>query len=103
MALKFKLQPNPTFKATVDIPVPGAEPAPVAFEFKHYSQSGWEAYLAAHEAKPREAVFDVVVGWDLDEAFGRETLGTLLDEYPGAEAAIWTKYHAERFGARQKN
>lgn len=105
MALKFKLQPDPTFKAKADIPVPGAEPAPLQLEFKHFSQSGWDAYLKEHDGiKVRDALFDVVVGWEIDGVpFSREAFDTLLDEYPGAEAAIWNAYHAERFGNRAKN
>lgn len=103
--MAFKILANPTFRASVPIPVPGGKREPVPFDFKHYSQSGWEAYLKEHEGiKISEAIFDVVTGWKIDgEEFSKDALATLMDEYPGAESAIWETYHQERFGAREKN
>lgn len=40
--VKFVLDPAPTFKATVNIPVHGGETAPVVFEFKHRDREALE-------------------------------------------------------------
>lgn len=102
----FKLQPNPTFKAKVPITIPGqAAPALVVMEFKHYTRDGVKGYFenlpGKHDA---EVLADIVVGWtDVEEAFSREALARLLDNYPSAATAIFETFRNELFKAREKN
>lgn len=100
----FKLQPNPTFKAKVEIRLPGQKkPSEIEFEFRHFSMSKWEA-IASDKAVKDALIDDVVVGWSgVDEAYSPEALATLFDEFPGAVSAVFEKFVSELFGAKQKN
>lgn len=101
---KLKLDPNPTFDWAVSIPVPGADPVPVRFTFKHRSR---EAVLKwFDEAKDKndvDTVMDVAVGWELDDEFNRENVERLCTNYGGAGAAVLNAYLVELRGAREKN
>lgn len=105
MATKFKLDPNPTFKANVGIPVPGEEPAQIPFEFKYYAEDEWDAYLKEHPGiNIRDTLFDIVLSWEIDgEPFSRESLIKMFNKYPGSVNAIWQKFNDERYGIRAKN
>lgn len=100
----FKLQPNPTFKAKVAIPLPGQKKAgEIEFEFRHFSLSKWEA-IAAERPVRDVLIDDIIVGWSgVEEAFSKEALVVLFDEYPGAAAAVFDTFVAELFGAKRKN
>lgn len=104
MTSKLKLQPNPTFKCKVEIPVPGGESVPAVFEFKHYSVSGVEEFWKEAAGKPDlDIAASLVVGWDLEDEFSADNLQTLLNNYPGSAAALINAHTAELFRARQGN
>ena len=101
---KLSLQPNPTFKAKVGIPVPGADPAEVEFTFKHRSRTEITAWVdVVADKSDAEAVLDMATAWDLDDAFTSENLARLCDQYAGAGAAIFAGYLRELRGVRAKN
>lgn len=101
---KIKLEADPTFKAQVGIPVPGATPALVEFTFKHRTKDAVLKWLGEmREAGDVDTVKSVASAWDLDDAFTDENIGKLCNNYAGAGGAIVTAYLDELRGARTKN
>ncbi|MBX9754534.1 MAG: phage tail assembly chaperone [Pseudomonadaceae bacterium] len=101
---KFKLDPNPTFKAVVQIPVHGGESEPVVFEFKHRTRDQLdEFYKPKKERTIEEQLMDMIVGWDLDDEFNAENVAKLAQNFIGAATALVTVYVAELMQARTKN
>ena len=101
----FKLQPNPTFRAKVAIPVPGEASVKVEFEFRHKPKDDLLGYLQATAGREDlDVLLDVVVRWwEVDEDFSREALGKLLQNYPGSGPAIIGTYAKELADARLGN
>ena len=104
MATKFSLDPSPTFKTKVGIPVPGKQPALIEFEFKHFPRDEYAA-LFQREPLPTDTdlIMDVVVGWELDDPFNAESVEKLTQNYQGAAAAIIKKFCEEVGAARLGN
>jgi hypothetical protein len=101
---KFSLTPSPTFKAKVDIPIPGGAPAQVEFVFKGRTRDQFESFMNdLSDKKPDDLVMDIASGWDLDEAFEQDNIDKLTQNYLGAGLAIWAKYVSELTKARQGN
>lgn len=97
---KLTINAAPTFKAKVGIPVAGDKPAQVEFTFKHRTRAELEAHVKRVAEKPDEfddvaVVMGAVIGWDLDDEFTRENVGTLLQNYHGAGRAIMEAYGVE--------
>ena len=108
MGLKLKLNPEPTFKAKVGIPVPGGKPTLVEFTFKHRTREQVkelqdEMAALGENADEAEAFRMFVVGWELDDEFNDENIKRLLSNYLGASAAISSAYFSELYGARRGN
>ncbi|OAM26211.1 hypothetical protein A7P96_00610 [Eikenella sp. NML03-A-027] len=104
MASKLKLQPHPTFKCKVDIPVPGAGVVEAVFEFKHKGLNELERFWADNVDNPDPKVAEaLVVGWELEDEFTTDNLRTLLDNYPGAARALISAYSEELITARRGN
>lgn len=104
--MTFRLKPNPTFRATVQISQPGegAEPMPVRLVFKHLSRTQWNAEIVEPKLGVEDAVRHVVVGWEEEvEPFGAERFNALLDEFPPAAQEIWELYGRELLGSKRKN
>lgn len=103
----LKIQPNPTFKAKVGIPVPGqAKDAQIEVEFKYMTREEWQDFLKVRgeSMTDDDAAREVVVGWSgVDEAFSLDALSTLLKFYPMAATAIAEVYLRELFKAKQGN
>lgn len=110
---KLKLVAEPTFIAKVGIPVAGGPPVDVLMTFKHRTRKQWDEWIAAAKASAAdEAVvlddevksfMDVVVGWDLEEAFNAENVALLLQNYYGAGHAAVRVYSAELWNNNIKN
>ncbi len=103
---KLKLNPDPTFKTKVGIPVPGVGKAPVEFTFKHRTGeqlAKWGSELESGKFSDAETILDCVTGWDLDDEFSAPNVKLFCNNYPGAAYAIVTEYMAELRGARAKN
>lgn len=101
--LKLTLNPNPTFIAPVQIPMPGAESAEVVFTFKYKTKSEFKKWLDELGANEVEAVQSVISGWDLSDAFTSESIKQLSEMYMGALAAIVETYMRELTGNKLKN
>ena len=93
---RLQLNPAPTFTAKVGIPVPGAEAAQVEFTFKHRTRTALSTWLAGGKDRADvDAIMDMCTGWDLDEAFTRENVSTLVENYIGAPAVLVEFYYTE--------
>lgn len=102
---KLKLVPDPTFKAKVEIAVPGATPAGVVFTFKHRSRQEMDRFLkqVSDMNDDVEMVMALAVGWELADDFTEENVRALVDSYISAPAAIFETYLKELTGNRSKN
>lgn len=102
----FKLQPNPTFKARVELSIPGeATPASIEVEFRHLSKSAMRDYFATLAARTdADALGEIVVGWSgVDAPFDRGALATLVDNYPAAAGELFEAFRREAIEGRRKN
>ena len=92
----ISLTAPPTFKAKVPIPIPGGEPVPVEFTFKHRTKDALAEFVKdAPDSKDIDVVMSVATGWDLDDAFTRENVETLLNNFHGAARSIVGGYMEE--------
>jgi hypothetical protein len=104
MAAKLSLTPAPTFRAKVEIPVAGGNPAPVEFTFKHRTKSALDKFMNSRTgASDVDSVMDMVEGWDLAEPFDRAGVEALLENYAGAALALYVGYVDELLQAKRKN
>jgi hypothetical protein len=102
--MAIKLQPNPTFKAKVLVHIPGNEPEPVEFTFKHRGRKALKDYAETMQGKSdAELIMDLATGWDLADTFNAENVGLLADNYLAAPGAVWDAYLAELTKAKEKN
>ncbi len=102
---KLKLQPDPTFKAKVEISVPGGTPAKVEFTFKHRTRQEMDRFLksVSDMKDDPEMILALATGWELADEFNEENVRTLCDSYISAPAAIFDAYLQELAGNRRKN
>ncbi len=111
MAVTFKLNPEPTFRASVPIPVPGGGSMALDLEFRHKTRAALHAWYDSFEGRDGDAaraeaecLHEVVAGWHNCEAiYSLEALTTLLENYPQAGGAILAAYTRELTGARLGN
>lgn len=105
---KFKLQPEPTFKAPVEIPVPGDGLVKVNFTFKYRDRDAMKAFLAKvsdpeSQMTDEELIEEMCAGWELTDPFERASIELLVKNYIRATSAIFDKYLDEHTKAREKN
>lgn len=113
MASKLKLKQDATFKSVVPVVLPGGEAVDVTFEFKNRTREELKQFYAdlagADELdamdldQDTDFVMSYLVGWDIEEAFTRDNLKILLDNYPFVGADAVKVYLREINGARTKN
>lgn len=105
---KLALTASPTFRAQVGIPVPGAkDTVPVEFVFRHRHKSELKAWREAIDLDGDGItvahVRDMASGWELEDKFDVESIGKLLEVYPGSGVAIFIAYLSELQDAKIKN
>lgn len=101
---KLSLNPNPTFQASVDMPLHGGGVSAVLFTFKHKSRTeflAWRENLAGK--RDADVIADLVTAWDLDDEYTPENVDRLLEGYGGASQAIVAAYVSEILQAKRKN
>lgn len=104
MATKFTLAIAPTFKAKVDIPVPGGRPSPIEFTFKHKTRDDFKEFIDGLQGREDiEVLQEILSGWALDDAFTEENLDTLVQNYPASARAITEVYITESITAKRGN
>jgi hypothetical protein len=103
----FKLQPNPTFKMEVKIPVHGADPQPITIVVNHMSMPDFEAHMKSEKTKAMtdlQFIGEIVKDWEgVDVAYSRDALAMLLDNYASAGRRIIERYVEEVTQAGIKN
>ena len=101
---KLTLTVAPTFLAKVAIPVPGAKPAQVEFKFKARTKDEFKEFIEGMgETEDVDAILDMATGWELDDAFNKDNVEKLVQNYIGSARAILEKYITENSGARLGN
>lgn len=101
---KLKLNPEPTFKGKVQIPVHGGADAEIEFTFRHRNADDLSAWMQALEGRNKvELVMEMALGWDLSDPFNVESVKTLLANYAGSFDRSLEKYLAEMLQAKEKN
>lgn len=105
MPTVFRLDPSPTFRAVVPIPIPGGDPAELEFEFRHKTRDSLKHWLGSFSGRTEADVLaDVIVAWhNADGAYSAQALDKLLQDYPQAGGAILAAYTRELTGARLGN
>ena len=101
---KLQLTASPTFKCNVLIPVPGKKPVPVEFNFKGRTKDEFKAFIdTIGDREDVDVILDIATGWELEEAFGRDSVELLLQNYLGSARVIIEKYIVELTAARLGN
>jgi hypothetical protein len=101
---KIKFTPDPTFKLSVSIPVPGVDTDPTEFTFKYRNRTDVLEWLEEMKDRPDvDAVYEALAGWSFTEEFCPANVSEFCDSYPGAAPAILGAYLDELRGARAKN
>ena len=101
---KFSLAVKPTFKAKVQVPVPGQVAELVEFTFKGRTRDEFKEFIdSLKDREDVDVVMDIASGWELDDAFDAENVEVLCQNYLGAARAIIEKYLAELTQARLGN
>ena len=104
----LKLQPNPTFKAKVGIPVPGADkPAEIVCVFAHMTRDEYQAFADPAALASRgdlDSLIRILRGWEgVDAEFSADALAMLCQQYHGAAFAISSAFVQELTRARLGN
>lgn len=103
----FKLEVKPVFSAEVPIPVPGAAPEKVVFEFKHKTRDEFDEMAESvrrEEITTEDFVREVVVGWKAPGIeFTKEALETCFQIFPGSPYAIFSEYRRNLIEGGRKN
>lgn len=108
----LKLNPNPTFSATVQLSVPGSDKTiPVKMVFRHRTMKQIIAWFKLQEKRESaEALSELIESWSgitddegNDIEFSREALATLLENYQPATNEIIRGYMQELAQSKVKN
>lgn len=106
----FNLNPAPTFKAAVQLTVPGQpEPAQVEFVFRHKGKDALAKWWADYVQTPTvDALALVIEGWSVRRdgepvPFAPAVLDELIQNYPAAQGEIADAYMLELVRSRRKN
>lgn len=104
----LKLQPNPTFRAKVGIPVPGQDkPVEITCVFAHMCRDEFKAFVSPEAAASRsdeESLQRILRGWEgVDVEFSAAAVAMLCQQYHGAPYAISSVFVAELTKARLGN
>jgi len=101
---KLKLQPDPTFKAKVAIPVAGADDVSVEFTFRHRTRDELKKFIdASGERDDVDTLLELATGWELADAFSKDNVQLLVDNYIAAGRSVFDKYIDELAKGRAKN
>lgn len=111
----FKLNPNPTFKFNVEIPVAGQDdPGVITMTFRHVKIGDHRKRLnelseimTTADTDPHDVMaghlFELITAWALPDELNVENLNTLIQNYPQAYTSILQQYVDELMSVRRKN
>lgn len=102
--MAFKLRPDATFMATVQIPN-GDAPLPLRLRFTRKGKSELSVWMAGSQGRDDAATLaEIIDGWeDVDAAYSAAALAELLESYSGAGMAIFGGYLRALSEAERKN
>lgn len=101
---KFSLTPAPTFPGKVAIPVPGKLPEVLEFTFIGRTRDEFKKFGENRmEREAVDVVMDIISGWELEDAFNRDNVELLLQNYIGAGNALVMAYAQLLTEGRAKN
>lgn len=102
---KLTLTPNPTFKATVMVPVAGGKPVPVEWTFKYRDREEYKEFFATlgNDTPDADLLLDIGSGWDLDDPYDRASMEKFARVYMAGPGEVLATYVRELSGAREKN
>lgn len=101
---KFSIDPNPTFRFPVAIPVPGGQAADVVFTFRHKTKTEMNDLIKRAETLSEvDLIMEVACGWELVDQFTTENVTRMIDNYIGSAGAIFSAYIGELTKVREKN
>jgi hypothetical protein len=100
----FKLTPDATFPATVQIPN-GDAPLPLKVVFKRKNKTDLTEFtVRAATLNDIDLCTEIIAGWeDVEEGYSRDALEKLLSAYSGAALAIYMRYLDSHARAERKN
>jgi hypothetical protein len=104
----FRLDPAPTFLATVQISVPGADSRPLRVHFKHQPSSVIKQFLSNQIGKTDAEALALMVDHvdESEKAPGQldaDFLERLFEAYPAAKADMLNTFLRELTESRVKN
>lgn len=101
----FKLQPNPTFKATADIPAPGGTTERLVVIYRAKGRKAFNEFVESLKGREDiDGLGEIIAGWEGAEAeFSTDALAQVLDAYPLAAKALYATYFAALFLEAEKN
>ncbi len=77
---------------------------PVEFNFKGRTKDEFKSFIdTIGDREDVDVILDIATGWELEEAFGRESVELLLQNYLGSARVIIEKYIGELTAARLGN
>lgn len=101
---RFTLTLAPTFKAKVQIPIPGKSAEPVEFTFRGRTRDEFKEFMDGLKSQDDiDAIMDIASGWELDDVFDAKNVNELIQNYIGSARAILDTYIAELTNARLGN
>lgn len=106
--MALKLNPAPTFRAKVGIPVPGQDqPEQIVCIFKHMTREEYRRFSdpeALSQRSDAETLMAILAGWEgVDEPFSTDAAARLAQAYHGAPFVIAAAFAAELTKARLGN
>lgn len=104
----FSLQPDPTFRKRVRLPIPGKRKAgqTIEFEFRHKDQDALQAWLESiRDGRTEADALDEIIvrWWGPDEEYSREVLAKACKQLPALAATILQAYTRELTEAEAGN
>lgn len=103
----FQIVAQPTFAATVDVPVPGGGTLPLELVFKHKTREAALEFMqrpAAEGATDGSVLDEIVAGWsNVEEPYSPDNMTVLCGNFAGAPEVILERYFTELGVLRRKN
>lgn len=102
----FKLEPNPTFLATVQITEPGGQSRPLKVHFKHQTSSQLKEFLngRSSDADVLARMVDRIDPAEVPEGMtDADFIKELFEKYPASSADMLRTYLRELTESRIKN
>ena len=107
----ISLKASKTFKSTVDFVCPGGATESIEVEFNHKTKSQLAEFFKSAPSDI-DGLAEIIAGWQhaaangdkgFSEAYSKQALENLLDQYPAAALMFYTTYQSELHRVKTKN